>query len=167
MKKIFFTVLAMGSFALSVNAQSTYDKAIGLHFGLGYINSVDVSYKQFISKASAIEINAGLVPNAVKLGLGASAAYQYHFPTGRIPGFRPYIGGGLSLSQTAFNEFHTYDDMATMTTVFAIGGIDYKVKDIPLNLSFDLRPGLFIMRNARGSGYGNYTNINISVRYAF
>lgn len=167
MKKILFTITALATLALSANAQSSYNRAIGLRFGNSYFDGVQASYKQFISNAGALEFNAGIAPNPNWLGLSVAGAYQHHFPIGNIPGFNWYIGGGLGISHIIADGYYTTYS-GTMVGIFATGGVDYKFKNIPLNLSADYRPTINIIRPKDSYwGSGSYNNFNISVRYTF
>lgn len=158
-KKFFLSLaLVLGCFFVAYS-QSTYKSAIGAR--LGY--PLAVSYKQFISDQGAIEAFAGYRGYVGYGWFNAGVTYQHHFPIGSIEGFQWYVGGGASV------YFWNYDfagDYASTTFgILAVGGVDYKFANIPLNVSADYMPAFFI-----GNGY--YTGFGgafggLSARYTF
>jgi hypothetical protein len=148
-------------------AQSEYKSAIGGRVGIPIAGSI----KHFISKAGALEGYAGFRDagssnyyNGVNITIGGM--YQHHFPIGDIDGFQWYIGGG------ALVQFYNIDDNRNTnnysSTGFAlngVGGVDYKFKSIPLNVSADWMPTFFLNKtyyNNFGAGYGG-----LAARYTF
>lgn len=162
MKKLLL-VLAAAIMAYSGNAQSTYSKAIGLRLGYNYLDVVAFSYKGFVSPRGALEFNLGLASRRDWFGLSATGAYQHHFPIGNVPGFNWYIGGGLTLGQT-FSDWDRY--VGTFAGIFPTGGIDYKFRNIPLNLSADIRPTFYFAKSNAGSVIYP-ANFGVAVRYTF
>lgn len=161
-KQLLLTLtLILGCFA-AVHSQSTYKSAIGLR--LGY--PVSVSFKQFISDRGAIEAFAGYRGYASYGWFTGGATYQHHFPIGSIEGFNWYIGGGAAVF------FWNYDiDLDYSSTTFgllAVGGVDYKFANIPLNLSADIMPAIFI-GGEYASGYNRFqAGLGaLSARYTF
>jgi len=145
MKKSIILAAFFSLFILGVTAQSDYKSAIGGRLGV----PLSFSYKHFITKAGALEGNAGLAHdrfgfNYFRLG----GMYQHHFPIGTIPGFKWYVGGGVFLDLYQYDDFvrnnHSYSK--TALGLNAVGGVDYKFKTIPLNLSVDWMPVLFLGR---------------------
>src|SRR5579871_5159522 len=104
MKKLIylFSIVLLGLHASSF-AQSDYKSAIGIRAGV----PVSGSFKQFISQASAIEVDAGFWHDPVSYGFtyfSFGAMYQYHFPIPSVEGLKWYIGGG------ALAQFYSYND---------------------------------------------------------
>ena len=147
---------------LSVKAQSDYKSAIGARLGV----PVSFSYKHFITKAGALELNAGFAHegygfNYVRIG----GMYQHHFPIGSVEGFKWYIGGGPFVDLYSYDIYTSnYGYSKSAVGINAVGGVDYKFKKIPLNLSADWMPSVFLGGNLYYSnfrpGYGA-----VSVRY--
>lgn len=177
---MYASVMMVSLFAISdVSAQEggDYKRAIGLRAGGGYYDIIAASYKTFVTKPGALELNLGFRPYASvyssysQFNLSFSAAYQHHFPIGNIEGFRWFVGGGL----TAFNTFSSNKDFAGFGLgVFPTGGVDYKFGKIPLNVSADIRPTFAIVRpDYYGYSYfSTYSrfyagNVGASVRYTF
>jgi hypothetical protein len=89
--------------------------------------------------------------------------YQHHFPIGDIEGFKWYVGGGALVQFYSYDNYDSHDYSETGFALNAVGGVDYKFRDIPLNLSADIMPAIFISRTPDDFvGYGG-----ISVRYTF
>jgi hypothetical protein len=157
-------------------AQSDYKNAIGGRFGTTYYDLFSASFKTFITKPGALEFNLGVGgrsydhgPNYVDktFTISASAAYQHHFPIGKIEGFKWYVGGGLMIynSRNDKDGNSDYDYNGFGFGLFPTGGVDYKIKSIPLNVSADVRPTIFI--TAPGSYNSYYGNFGIAARYTF
>lgn len=158
-----------------VSAQSDYSQAIGLRVSpLSDYDVVAVSFKTFLSKAGAIELNAGAGTNRVpgwggivnqnrSTALSLTGAYQYYFPI-PVEGLRWYAGGGLSLINT-FSK--TKELRGVSVGVFPTGGIDYKFEKLPLNVSADYRPTIIVTKPERGWRNFLGEQFGISARYTF
>ncbi len=154
---------------LCVKAASAqdYKNSIGLRLGSGYYDIAAVSFKTFISEPAALEFNLGIRPHKYDsykwTNVALSGAYQHHFPIGKIDGFKWYVGGGVTLS----NTFSDYDDYSGFSVgLFPTGGVDYKLKNAPFAFSVDLRPTFHIVE---GLDYydGFYFNGGVTARYIF
>ena len=149
---------------LCASAQSDYKSAIGGRLG----SPISFSFKQFITKAGAIELNAGFAPVGWGSYFRLGGMYQHHFPIGNVEGLKWYVGGGV------FVDFYHYDDIyrgsnyhysKSSPGINAVGGVDYKFSSIPLNVSADWMPSFFFNGDLYYSsrirpGYGA-----VSVRY--
>lgn len=168
MRKVFF-VFASFIIALSVDAQSDYKNAIGGRFGTTYYDVFSGSFKTFITKPGALEFNLGVGGRSYDhdyrtFAVSASAAYQHHFPIGKIEGFKWYVGGGLMVYNASNDSPHgDYDGFGF--GIFPTGGVDYKIKSIPLAVSADVRPTIFIAAPGYYNSY--YGNFGIAARYTF
>lgn len=155
MKKI-ITTIALSAFLLcastsAVKAQD-YDHAIGLTVG----SAVGVSYKTFLSKASAVEagVNFYYNHNAPMI----LAVYQYHIPL--LEGFKFYAGGGLNIGVMHLGNSHGYYNSAK----FALGvdptiGFEYKFNNAPIALALDYTPMINIF------GHSMWENAQFKVRF--
>lgn len=164
-KTLFLSLsLVVGCF-FAAQSQSTYKSAIGIRAGY----PPAASFKQFVSDQGAIEAFAGFFPfgsyyRYVTLG----ATYQHHFPIGSIEGFQWYIGGGAAIQIWAYDNDPIYDGLNNFFPgVVAVGGVDYKFSQIPLNVSADVMPTFLIggdlyrgLSHFRGGG-------GVSARYTF
>jgi len=131
-------------------AQSEYKSAIGGRVGIPIAGSI----KHFIFESGALEgyagfNDAGSFGNGINIITGGM--YQHHFPIGDIPGFKWYVGGGVLV------EFFTYKGYNNSMTDYSkagfavngVGGVDYKFKSIPLNVSADFMPAIFLGNSPR------------------
>ncbi len=140
-------------FALfNADAQS-YDSAVGARLG----SPLSVSYKRFVSENNAIEVYAGGRFQPFVNWFIISGGYQLHKPLleEEIAGLRWYYGFGGTVSFLTFDQFFI-GDSGTSTLIGAQGylGLDYTFKDIPLNLSIDWVPTVFVNGFASGFGAG-------------
>jgi hypothetical protein len=151
-------------------AQSDYKQSIGLRLGNGYYDAISAAYKVFIKNNSAIEINLGIRPYSPTsyynwVNLSASGVYQLHFDIKPVEGLKWFVGGGVVVS----NSFSDYEDYSGVNVgLFPTGGVDYKFNDIPLAVSFDVRPTFQIVQAYEYESYNDfYPNIGVSCRYTF
>jgi hypothetical protein len=169
MKKIVIAFIAFFTALTSLTyAQSEYKSAIGGRVGVPIAGSI----KHFIFETGAIEGYAGFrsagLSQYAGINITLGVMYQHHFPIGDIDGFQWYVGGG------ALVQFYNYDDdynftgdkySSTGLAINGVGGVDYKFKNIPLNVSADWMPTFFLNKtyyNNFGAGYGG-----IAARYTF
>ncbi|HEX5026456.1 MAG TPA: hypothetical protein VFV68_14355, partial [Agriterribacter sp.] len=170
--------IALSATVFSVTAQEEgyYKSGIGLRVGGGYYDAISASFKTFVTKPGAIELNLGFRPYANvyssynQFHLSFSASYQHHFPIGSVEGLKSFVGRGL----IAYNTFSNYEDYKGFGLgVFPTGGVDYKFGNIPLNVSVDFRPTIAIVKpDYYDYDYFSYAgfsagNVGASVRYTF
>lgn len=174
MKKNLLLTLLLAGLGISAFAQTDYKSAIGARLAPeSYYDFFAFSYKTFVTDAGAIEFNAGggsrrhgfYVSNNYDdfrpFSLSVSGTYQHHF---KIPvqGLRWFIGGGL----VAYNAFSDHKDYRGFGFGFyPTGGIDWKVPNVPLNLTADYRPTIIITRPDDLGDSFESRNVGISVRY--
>ena len=106
-------------------------------FGIGVILSNatptlnnSITGKYFITEKSAIE---GLISFGSRFGIGALLEIYKPFD---VEGLKWFYGGGAYVG---------FEDGDTYLGPTGIIGLDYKFKDIPLNLSLDWKPELDII----------------------
>lgn len=176
MKKLFVLVACI-LFQLSAYAQSDYKSAIGLRFTTYIAYDVAaLSYKNFLSDHGALEFNFGFggrnmyVPNSggktsFSPGVSLTGSYQYHvdIETPTNENLRWFAGGGLSIFNI-FSKNNYYEGFGA--GVFATGGIDYKFKEAPINLTADWRPTVFISSPSSFAPLQIGT-LGIAARYTF
>ena len=124
-----------------------YTNAIGMRIDLGsnYGTYVGVSGKHFFDTHNAGEAQVLFGSGGVMIG----AEYQYHADIPNAAGLKWYAGFGpaIAIAKKSYHYGYYYDyytsggtDVLLRPTV----GLDYKVKDIPLNFSFDWRPAFIV-----------------------
>lgn len=143
-KQIISVFVLLCTFTLVSQAQD-YSRSVGIRGGLG----ANVTYKQFVASESAFELLGGFYFGDVY----ASLTFEKHneFPND-VNGLTWYWGVGASilLSEGGLG-------------VGGLGaiGLDYAFRDIPLNVSLDWMPHLYLI-GGRGfeAGGGGF-----SIRY--
>lgn len=119
-----------------------------------------------VPEAGALEGNVGFGRSGYLNGWNyfrIGGMYQHHFPIGDIEGFKWYVGGGAFLQFNSYPDyFDSFDYSRTGLGINGVGGVDYKFKNIPLNLSADWMPTVYVGNyyQSFGGGYGA-----VSVRY--
>jgi hypothetical protein len=165
MKKQFRTLLVLFLFACPGKAFSqNYQTAAGLKFYPGAL-----TVKHFIKQNAALE---GLL-YAWSYGLRITALYEYHAPIKEASGLQWYAGGGIHFG--AWNDrwrdrYDTYYSNNPYRSGYVgldgVLGLDYKIKDAPLNLSLDWQPS-FNFGDGPGN-YGFYSGLGgLAIRYTF
>jgi hypothetical protein len=140
-------------------AQSTYKSAIGGRLATGYYDLFSASYKFYLGDSpEALEFNLGFKPYSAGynwVNFSTAVSYQYHFDIQPAPGLKWFIGGGLQ----AYNSFSSNPAYSGFgLSIFPTGGLDYKFSEIPLNLSFDFRPNIQLIKP-----YDYYDNFQFAV----
>lgn len=168
MKKFALFLMAVVSISASVKAQngSDYKSAIGGRLGSTYYDVLSFSYKSFITRQGALEFNAGFGARGYgdyhAATLSAAITYQHHFDIKPVAGLRWFIGGGATIFNT-FSKGDRYEGFGF--GLYPTGGIDYKFRGVPFNVTADVRPTIHVV----GPGYYNsfYGNFGIAARYTF
>ncbi|MBK8565386.1 MAG: hypothetical protein IPN76_19075 [Saprospiraceae bacterium] len=162
MKKqsILLVISLVTFFGASALTAQNYKSAIGARVGYPWA----VSFKTFVAGNNAIELYGGYRGFARYGWFSANGAYQVHFDLEGVDGLQWYVGAGAGL------QFYRYDndllDAGDNLGVSIQGyvGLDYKVEDIPLSITLDWVPNIFI--NGYVNGFrGLYGNLG--VRYVF
>ena len=97
-----------------------------------------------------------------------SAAYQIHKPVSLdgVEGLNYYFGGGASAYFWSYDVGFLDRDRYTSTSFGIQGylGLDYVFEDLPINISLDWTPTVFL--NGFGSGFGGGFG-SLGIRYVF
>lgn len=142
MKKTLIAILliAGAGFITNLSAQD-YKTALGVRLSSSNaIQNNSVSFKQFITEKTAIEV---LFTFGDPLALGA--LLEFHKPL-NPSGLSYYYGGGgyigfLKKLNTSTNKETTDPNFGAQGVI----GLDYKFNNIPLNISLDWKPELNIV----------------------
>jgi hypothetical protein len=143
-----------------------YKFAIGIRAG----STSGLTFKHLMNRGNAVELIAGLWPNAV----GLTGLYEKHVGSG-ISSLRFYYGAGLHFTVETNHYLYRrpsdngayayrYGPDGWGAGVDGIVGIEYKIPVIPVALSFDLKPYV----EATSIGY-LYTAIDpgLGIKFAF
>lgn len=153
MKKLLSFILIMALFGtMGLKAQSSYIWAGGL--GIDFSSDftfVGPSGKYFFSEEHAIQAELTFESNVT----GITALYEYHQEFAGAEGLKWFVGGGPSL--LFFGR-----GIGTELALRPTAGLDYKIANVPLAISFDWRPivALGDLRNEVGA-------FGLGVRYVF
>lgn len=161
LRYLIIAVVALGlAFSSTLQAQP-YKSAIGLR--LGY--PLALSYKQNLDESNAFEIYGGFRSYSYYRWVSVSAAYQKHYGLNleaELAPLRWYWGAGASA------YFYSYKD-----ELFGIGvnrsdyssvslgingylGLEYTFTQVPLSLSIDWVPTIFVGNGYNGGFGGGY-----------
>ncbi|HXL55005.1 MAG TPA: hypothetical protein VN958_02030, partial [Chitinophagaceae bacterium] len=158
MKKIITVALLIistkYSFAQS-QPQSTYHQAIGIKFPGGF----SVTYKQFVTASNNLEAQATIWNKGFRL----SGLYEFNFYSfDKVDGLAWFLGPGVHLGFWKDQYQKDYDSKADFG-IDGIIGLDYKFRDVPVNVSIDWQPAVTLVGSAGFTpSYGG-----IGVRYTF
>jgi hypothetical protein len=145
----------------ALNAQS-YTNAVGLRAG----GTTGLTYKHRFGESNALEVILQFNP-------GVTALYEKYYPT-KTNGLEWYIGAGAHFSQYRAVKYYTVyrgDRYYYKTQYYgaafgidAIAGLEYKIPDVPLSFSLDVKP------NVEFSGNDNvfmYLDPGLGIKLAF
>jgi hypothetical protein len=160
MQKLFillaFVFIAATISAQNVTQPSGYKTAIGFKY---YPASVTV--KSFIKENAALE---GLL-SFWDYGTRFTALYEFYKNINNIDGLKWYVGPGAHLGFWNNNWEDKYPDReaGAMFGIDGVIGLDYKIKNLPIDVSLDWQPSFtFVGYNYFEGGWGG-----IGVRYTF
>ncbi|MEM1121275.1 MAG: hypothetical protein AAGJ18_12560 [Bacteroidota bacterium] len=150
MKKQFLLISLFFLFGLVAIQAQTYDKAIGAR--LGY--PLSVSYKTFLNESSAVEVFAGTRGFSGYRWISLSGAYQIHKPlsAANTDGLNFYYGAGASVYFWSYDNDFIDNSSSTSIGLQGYLGLDYSLKDTPINFTVDWIHTFII--NGFGSGFG-------------
>jgi len=116
-----------------------YQRAIGVKLSAGGA----VTYKQFIANTKALEAEAMFFSEGIRL----IALYEFHFYNIQgVDGLAWYVGPGAHVGfyRPRDKSFNTAADIG----IDGVIGLDYKIKNVPINLSLDWQPSFSLIGNA-------------------
>lgn len=154
MKQLLLSCIFCG-LAFCVTAQD-FKSAVGLRFGYPY----SASYKVFLSETNAVEAYAGLRPYIGGSWIAANGAYLIHKDLDieeiDLENLQWYYGFGAGVQRVGFTGLGL--GSSTFFNVSGYLGLSYTFDDIPLNISVDWVPTVFLNGfeglNTFGAGYG-------------
>lgn len=101
------------------------------------------SYKQFITGKNAIEAQALFF----KEGIRFVGLYEFHFPLEGVGGLAWYVGPGAHVGFYT-SKYKRLNDSNADLGIDGVIGLDYKIPNIPINLSLDWQPSFSLLGNA-------------------
>jgi len=134
MKKLLLVLVAVMGISFAASAQN----AIGVRLGGGQGFGAELSYQQSLGGFNRLEADLGWKNYYGLSWFSLAALYQAHFDIKAVPNLGWYAGVG--------GRFDLYTSYGTQLAigVAAQGGLDYHFDAIPLQLSLDIRPCLYL-----------------------
>lgn len=163
MKKIISSMLMLIGLAFSTQAQDISKNALGLRLGDNDGFGGEISYQRGLSKNNRLEFDLGWRNSNNVDALKLAGLYQWVWEIDN--GFNWYAGVGAGFGSWNYNYNDTKNNGSFL---FAAGdiGIEYTFKEVPIQLSIDLRPELYFNSNDyREDNFG--PDLALGIRYKF
>ena len=144
MKKVLlplFVVIATVSYAQETSTTGTeYQRALGVKISSG----IAATFKQFVSSKHALEAQGMFFREGVRF----TGLYEFHFYNIEgVNGLAWYVGPGAHIG-FYIPKYKTQYNTAADIGIDGVIGLDYKIKNTPINLSLDWQPSYSILGNA-------------------
>jgi hypothetical protein len=160
MKKFTWVFMVL-LFSARLNAQlngpagSAYSQAIGIKFPGG----LSLTYKKFVTDTHNIEAQL----TSWNKGFRVAGLYEFNFYSfNDVEGLAWFVGPGAHIGFWKSQDAKDYGSKTDLG-VDGIIGLDYKFKDIPINVSIDWQPTVTLVGTAGFTpAYGG-----LAVRYTF
>ncbi len=158
--------------AVSINAQDIANHTIGLRLGDSDGFGAEISYQKSLGRYTRLELDLGYRDSREFDAVKAVALFQNVYDIGG--GLHWYYGFGGGVGSANFEPRPSANNPTTIITpegglfVLAAGdlGIEFDFDNIPLLLSFDIRPEIGLI------GFGSFDNsfyfdFGLGIRYQF
>ena len=160
MKKLFLSAVMLIGLAFASNAQEISNNALGLRLGDNNGFGGEVSYQRTLGSNNRLELDLGWRNNDNYDAYKLVGLYQWVWNIDG--GFNWYAGYGGGLGSYSSDE--PKDDSGTFFIAAGNLGIEYNF-DIPLLLSLDIRPELYVGNDFRDDNFG--PDIALGIRFQF
>lgn len=164
MKKTLLFVSIITAFSFSLKAQD-YKTAIGIRLGPNSpAMAPGFTIRHFLDEKHAVE---GIV--GINSGIGFCALYEWYHPVATVEQLQWFVGAGgyAAYRNNALftGEGSNSGNNKNSSFIGAAGivGVDYKFRDIPLNISIDWKPELNIIESVGFEASG----VGFSARFTF
>lgn len=163
MKKLILSAFMLAGIAFNAQAQEISKNALGLRLGDNDGFGGEISYQRGLSSNNRLEVDLGWRDSNNVDAIKLVGLYQWVWNIDG--GFNWYAGLGGGLGSWSYEE-GVYDESGTFFLVAGDIGIEYKF-DIPLQLSLDFRPELYVNNDDyfRDSSFG--PDIALGIRFTF
>lgn len=162
MKKIILSVVAVFGFAFFAQGQEIAKNALGLRFGDNDGFGGEISYQRGLSENNRLEVDLGWRNSNHVDAFKLVGTYQWLWHIDG--GFNWYAGVGAGLGSWSYDH-RNEKDSGTFALAAGQIGIEYGFSEIPLLLSLDFRPELYIGDGWRGDSFG--PDIALGIRFKF
>lgn len=185
MKKKLLFFVSWCVFIVSIQAQAQdatpnpagrlYKAAIGLQLNNPHnsvTRNIGLTFKYFLTNRTALELNAsGGYGGIYGTKIGSTLLLQRYFRVFDVTGLRWYAGAGVNLDIYNYTNTSTNQDreLATTPTLISTIGLEYKLNQLPITLSADLKLGMLGLNGKGNYNYfdKNYMRSSFSIRYTF
>jgi hypothetical protein len=161
MKKTLLLVSIITVFSFSLKAQE-YKTAAGIRLGPSSpAIAPGFTIRHFLDEKHAVE---GIV--GINNGIGICALYEWYHPVATVEHLQWFVGaGGYAAYRNNVSFIGENSNKNNTSYIGAAGvvGVDYKFRDIPLNISIDWKPELNIIENVGFEASG----VGFSARFTF
>lgn len=154
MQKILL-VLLLATAVNFVYAQAPYNRALGLKFPGGF----SLTYKKFVTDTRNLEAQF----TTWHKGFRVAGLYEFNFYTfDKVPELSWFVGPGAHVGFWKSEFKKTYNSQVDLG-VDGIIGLDYKIKNVPINVSVDWQPAVTLIGSAGFTpAFGGF-----AIRYTF
>lgn len=165
MKKIIaIAILAVGSLC-GAHAQDISKNALGLRIGGDSQFGVGINYQRALQKNNRLELELGWRNSSEFNAVKVTGIYQWVWNIDG--GFNWYAGPGIGIGSYTHKykaKGVHYKDSGAYGLITGNIGIEYNFSELPLQLSVDFRPEIYLNDTYRDGIYGDF---GIGIRYKF
>ena len=173
MKKMLFTAAFAIACTFAAEAQAVRPNAIGIRLSAGDGTGADVSYQRRVLTNNRLEFDLGLREDNHYDEVKFMAGFHWVIPIDS--GFNFYAGPAIGAGSWEHDRWNddlpgNYDEDGSFGVIAGVAGIEYVFPNIPLQLSFDLRPEVHFGddRDDFDRDYHSLVpDIGLAVRYTF
>ncbi|MQP24166.1 hypothetical protein GFJ94_03705 [Flavobacterium sp. LMO8] len=166
MKKVILSAIMLLSLAFSSQAQDISKNALGLRIGDNDGFGGEISYQRGLDDNNRLEFDLGWRNSKYVDAIKLVGLYQWVWNI--EGGFNWYAGAGAGAGSWSYNKNGVSDSGVFILATGDIG-IEYNLKEIPLQLSLDFRPEIYLNNNSdnqfRENNFG--PDLGLGVRYKF
>ena len=164
MKKVILSAIMLLGLAFSTQAQDISKNALGLRIGDNDGFGGEISYQRGLSKNNRLEFDLGWRNSKHVDAIKLVGLYQWVWNI--EGGFNWYAGVGAGAG--SWNVDDKYGD-GSGSFVLAAGdiGIEYNFKEVPIQLSLDFRPEIYLGGDYADSRNGFGPDLGLGIRYKF
>ena len=163
MKKVILAAFMLFGLAFNAQAQDISKNALGLRLGSNDGFGGEISYQRGLGDNNRLELDLGFRNSNNVDAFKLTGVYQWVWNIDG--GFNWYAGVGGGVGSYSYDYDGNKDNGAF---VFVAGdlGLEYNFKEVPIQLSLDIRPELYFNSDKyRNNNFG--PDLALGIRYRF
>ena len=163
MKKVILAAFMLFGLAFNAQAQDISKNALGLRLGSNDGFGGEISYQRGLGDNNRLELDLGFRNSNDVDAFKLTGVYQWVWNIDG--GFNWYAGVGGGVGSYSYDYDGNKDNGAF---VFVAGdlGLEYNFKEVPIQLSLDIRPELYFNSDKyRNNNFG--PDLALGIRYRF